>query len=108
MEQALDYGVLEQENRTFCGRGGVSAEASSGGFRPAFLDTETGAVYPSCFGDGSPAPFHLLDGLPQAIVVTRSDLGRVTAVKNSVISGFARDGRFYTRDEAAREVSRLH
>jgi hypothetical protein len=108
MEQVLDYGVLEHENRIFRGRGGVSAEARGGGFRPAFLDTETGTVYPSCFGDGTPAPFHLLDGLPHAIVVERSELGRVMAVKDSVISGFARDGRFFTRDEAAREASRLH
>jgi hypothetical protein len=31
--------------------------------------------------------------------------GRITAVKSSVIAGFVRGGRFYTREEAAQEVA---
>jgi len=43
----------------------------------------------------------LLDGLPNELVVARNAQGCVTRVKSSVVSGFVRDQRFYTRDEAA-------
>jgi hypothetical protein len=36
--------------------------------------------------------------------VTRAESGRVIAVKGSLVSGFVRLGRFYTRDEAAAGV----
>jgi hypothetical protein len=65
------------------------------------MDLETRAVYPSCFADGRRAPFHILDGLPDELVLARSACGRVAAIKPSVISGFVRAGLFYTRDEAA-------
>lgn len=95
---------LGRENITFGGTGGVSRENRSFGFRPAFRDADTGAVYASCFANGQPAPFHLLDGLPDAIVVTRHPTGRVAAVKQSITSGFICDGRFYTREQAAEQV----
>jgi hypothetical protein len=44
---------------------------------------------------------HLLDGLPDEWVVERDAAGRVRAIKDSVIAGFVRDGRFYTREQAA-------
>lgn len=93
--------VLQNENVRFLGTGGRSEENRSAGFRPAFLDEETRIVYPSRFVDGMLAPFHLLDGLPDDLVVSRHPSGRVARVKPSVISGFVRDARFYTRDEAA-------
>ena len=49
-----------------------------------------------------PAPVHLLDGLPEEVVVARHPCGRVEKVKASVVSGFVREARFYTREEAAR------
>jgi hypothetical protein len=101
MNRAMTEKVLQEENRAFRGSGGVSAENRSGNFRPAFQDTQTGVVYASCYLDGIPAPFHLLDGLPDELVVARDPLGQRAALKASVISGFVRDGRFYTRDEAA-------
>jgi hypothetical protein len=103
----LNDAVLQQQNRRFMGTGGRSQENRSSGFRPAFIDSITRAVYASCFADGRPAPIHLIDGLPDEVVVARSDSGRVCAVKPSVVAGFVRDGRFYTREEAARCASAL-
>ncbi|MET0218767.1 MAG: hypothetical protein ABW205_12705 [Burkholderiales bacterium] len=95
---------LRMLSDSYRGTGGCSKENGSYGFRPAFLDEETGIVHRARFPDGTPAPFHLLDGLPDEVVVGRSESGRVTAVKGSLVSGFVRFGKFYTRDEAAAAV----
>ncbi len=96
--------TLEAQNRQFKGTGGVSQENRSVGFVPAFLDTLTGTVYRSCFANGQLAPVHVLDGLPSELVTKKSISGRVVAVIDSVIAGFLREGRFYTRSEAANFV----
>lgn len=105
MNQVMTEGRLRRETRAYRGSGGISAENRCLGFRPAFLDQETGTVYASRFGDGRPAPFHLLDGLPDEVVEARDALGRVAVVKSSVLAGFVRGGRFHSRDEAARQVA---
>lgn len=92
---------LVAQNRRFKGSGGISQKNRAGGFLPAFADMHTGATHLSCFADGRPAPVHLLDGLPSDWVVARSPDGRVTAVKDAVVAGFVREGRFYTREQAA-------
>lgn len=69
--------------------------------QPAFRDTSTGAVYLSRFTDGRPAPVHVWDGLPESAVSKRAPDGRVAALKQTVVAGFSREGRFYTREEAA-------
>ncbi|MGM9488215.1 hypothetical protein [Ideonella sp. YS5] len=97
---------LRQETLVHRGTGGTSAENRSLGFKPAFMDQETSAVYASCFADGRPAPFHLIDGLPDDLVVARDAVGRVAALKDSVIAGFVRGGRFYSREDAGRVASR--
>lgn len=102
MKRFLSRSVLRQENVHFQGRGGRSEENRSAGFRPAFLDAETLTIHESRFGDGHPAPIHVLDGLPEALILTRSPTGRVIAVKGTVVAGFVRDGRFYSRADAAR------
>ena len=99
--------ALLRENREFRNTGGRSEENRPLGFRPAFKDSASGAVYDSCFADGRPAPFHLLDGLPEEVVVQREPGGRVGRVKDSIVSGFVLDGRFYTREEAARELAAI-
>jgi hypothetical protein len=99
--------VLQAETEASRGSGAISAENRSLGFRPAFLDTCTGAIYVSRYADGRPAPFHVLDGLPDELVVERSASGRVSAVKACIVSGFVFDGRFYTREEAARRAAGL-
>jgi hypothetical protein len=101
----LSLARLRTQNRRYRGSGGVSAENRGAGFRPAFLDRGTGVVYHSQFPDGSPAPVHLLDGLPPELVVQRTAAGRVTTVRDSVVAGFVTDGRFLTRDEATAKLA---
>ena len=98
---AMSQHRLVQENCDYQGTSGLSEANRSEGFLPAFQDLETGKVYLSRTRDGRQAPFHLLDGLDEEVVLERSTEGRVTAVKASVISGFVRQNRFYTRDQAA-------
>jgi len=107
MARLMTENELQLETLAFAGTGGISSNSRSSGFHPAFMDTCTQAVYRSRFLNGQPAPFHLLDGLPDDVVVTRSDSGRVFTVKATVVSGFVRDGEFYTRDEAAQCVAEL-
>jgi len=104
MKRLMNPERLKVENAEHGGTGGVSAINRARGFRPAFLDCATMQVYPSCFTDGRPAPFHLLDGLPEDVVIERSQKGRVRRVKSSIISGFERGGFFYTRRAAARAM----
>ena len=101
MTRTMTPARLADENTAYRGKGGRSQENRREGFRAAFLDTDTGLVHQSRFADGRPAPLHLLDGLPDSVVVQRGTGGRVLEVKASIVSGFARAGRFYTRDEAA-------
>jgi hypothetical protein len=108
MNLAMTQQVLRLETSNFLGTGGVSAGNRSDGFRPAFLDTDTNTAYLSRFSDGHPAPFHLLDGLPDELVLQRNASGRVKAVKPAVASGFVRAGRFYSREEAAHAVAEMH
>lgn len=107
MEYAMTRETLKTENQVHWGSGGRSEENRSSGFRPAFMDTQTSLVYPSRFADGRPAPFHLFDGLPDEVVIVRDLSGRVAAIKPSLISGFLRLGRFFTREEAAAAVDQL-
>jgi hypothetical protein len=99
----LSTGVLRLENHAYAGSGGVSQANRSSGFVPAFLDAITGEAYRSRFADGSPAPFHLLEGLPASVLVGSGDTIRA---REGLVSGFLRDGEFYTRDQAAKAVQR--
>jgi hypothetical protein len=103
--RVLSLARLRTQNRRYRGSSGVSAENRGAGFRPAFLDRRNDLVYLSQFPDGKPAPVHLLDGLPPELVVQRTAARRVTAVRDSVVVGFVRDGRFLTRDEAMAELA---
>ncbi len=101
MNNPLTTETLRKQNLAFVGTGGVSEENRSSGFRPAFFDTATGRAALARFTDGRPAPMHLLDGLPDEWVAERDAAGQVRAIKDSVIAGFVRNGRFYTREQAA-------
>lgn len=107
MQTLMSTTQLQRQNQQFEGTGGRSEENGSAGFRPAFMDIDTRTVYESRFADGSPAPVHVLDGLPEELVVARSSTGRIAAVKASVIAGFVLATRFYSRDEAAHFISAL-
>ncbi|MBS1202356.1 MAG: hypothetical protein H6R22_865 [Chromatiaceae bacterium] len=93
---------LRDENVLFEATRGVSRNNRSSGFTPGYLNTATGERVPSRFADGSLAPVHLLDGLPESWVAGRNDDGHVTRTRPGIIAGFLRDGRFFTREEAAR------
>jgi len=95
---------LAKENRDFTGTGGVSKENRSHGFLPAFRDNETGTVYLSCNKDGSQAAIHMLDGLPEELILERDEENSIVMVKASVIPGFVKENKFYTREQAARSV----
>src|SRR6266581_4756455 len=98
----MNTAVLQRQNENFSGTGGRSQENQEQGFRPAFMDCATQVIFGSCYSDGQPAPVHLLDGLPDEVVIGRDEAGRVTAVKASIVAGFVRNGCFYSREEAAR------
>ena len=96
---------LDNQNARYAGTGGVSFNNRQAGFSPAYLNTDTGEMVVSCFADGSPAPVHVLDGLPGDWVAVRGDDGGVSSAVSSVVAGFTRHGVFYTRADAARLVS---
>lgn len=97
----MDADRLIKDNVAHIGSAGVSEGNQDQGFRPAFRNLETGCAVLARFKDGSPAPMHLLDGLPEAWVLEKDAAGRVLRVKPCVIAGFLRHGRFYTREQAA-------
>ncbi len=99
---AVTRKTLMSENVRFADTGGISQHNRTHGFRPAFRDAQTGTIFLSRFADGRSAPLHLIDGLPGELVTGRSASGAVTAIKPTVVAGFVRDGRFYTREQAAR------
>lgn len=107
ISKPLTPAALRRQTARFRGRGGTSEDNRSAGFDPAFLDRETGKVYPSRFADGRHAPLHVLDGLPDELVIARQESGAVSAVKKTVVAGFSRRGRFFTREQAARCAARL-
>jgi hypothetical protein len=99
---ALTSETLACENQCFGNTGGVSPNNRHVGFQSAFLDCATGCVYLSRFADGNPAPMHLLDGLPDELVLQRDTAGRITVIKETVIAGFFCANNFYTREQAAK------
>ena len=89
LKHPWSYADLCAQSDAYYGTSGCSEGNGGLGFRPAFLDADTGIVFCSRFLDGNPAPVHLLDGLPDDVVVSRTESGQVTAVKGgSLVSGF--------------------
>ena len=105
MKLPLSTRYLLLENAAHRGSGGVSMENRAHGFRPAFLDTSTGKTYPATFADGRPAPFHILDGMPEELVIARDRRGAVSQVVGSIVAGFLRGDEFFTREQAAAAVA---
>ncbi|MGB5279450.1 MAG: hypothetical protein WBP02_20130 [Gammaproteobacteria bacterium] len=105
MKQSLSNQDLRRQNSEFKNTGGISEENHTDGFLPGFYDTEQNRAEVARFSDGSPAPFHILDGVPVDWVIERDISGKIVAVKSSIIAGFIRDGVFYTREQASRSCS---
>ncbi len=74
------------------------------GFLPAFRDLLTGETHLSTNTDGSLAPVHLLDGIPEIWIKERDERGRVIALRESVIAGYLRGERFFTHREVQHEI----
>lgn len=105
MAPPLTRNRIRRENLAFAGTGGVSPENGCRRFTPAFRDEATGQVELSRYADGDLAPMHLIDGLPGDWICARDGQGRPSALKPTVVAGFVRDGRFYTREQAAEVVN---
>lgn len=97
--------TLRRQTRAWLGTGAISEELHGTQFQPAFKDIATGKTYLARFADGTPAPMHLLDGLPDELVVGRDATGHAAAVKASVVAGFVRRGCFYTREQTAAQFA---
>ena len=82
--------------------GSIHRENRLPGFLPAFRNARSGQIALSRFADGSPAPVHCLDGLPRDWCHHHPDGG--VSLRPEVSCGFLFANRFYTREEAAREV----
>lgn len=104
MNTAMTQASLKVQNDQFQGTPGVSSGCKDLGFVPAFLNADTGETCRSRFADGRPAPMHLLDGLPDSWVLNRNAQRRVTKIKACIVSGFLREGRFYTREQVCQVV----
>ena len=90
LKRIMSESQLREENAAYAGTGGVS-QGCAGAFQPAFFDYTTCTIYLARFADGRLAPVHLLDGLPREILS-----------RGTLISGFERNGFFYTRRAVAR------
>ena len=97
--------ALRDENALYANTRGLSQNNRQQGFQPGYLNRHSGECVLSCFGDGNPAPIHVLDGLPSAWVVARDTDGHVTRTVPEIVSGFIRNGIFYTRDEAIKATA---
>ena len=104
MAPPLTRNRIRRENLAFTGTGGVSPENRYRRFAPAFRDEATGQVELSRYANGALAPMHLIDGLPWDWVCACDEQGRPSALKATIVAGFVRDGRFYTREQAANET----
>ena len=65
------------------------------GFRPAFLDFATCAIYLS----------DSIDTLPDEVVLRQPITGWVSGTKPTLVAGFERKGFFYTRASAERAAA---
>jgi len=96
---------LDRATNKYKNTGGASQGNGEFGFIPAFRDSTDGTVFLSRQTNGQLAKLHILDGLPEYLIVRR-EFNHVTAVKESVIAGFVLNDNFFTRDEAASYVSK--
>lgn len=97
----LDAECLRRENQQFAHTCGLSVNNARQNFIPAFRNEATGEVQLAKFADGRTAPMHLIINLPADWATARNARGQISAVLDSVVAGFVRDGQFYTRAEAA-------
>lgn len=100
-QRELHSRSLRRQNQIYAGTGGISEVNRKEGFVPGFFNPETGTAVVSRFANGTPAPIHLLDGLPDAWVSQRDRTGKALEACDGVVAGFLLGERFYTRGQAA-------
>ena len=99
----LNIDLIEDPSSNHTGTKTRSVQIPGGmlGFAPAYLNSETGEMMLSTFANGSPAPIHLLEGLPANWVTAQTEAGNPGGLKETVVSGYIRDDKFFTREHAA-------
>lgn len=97
----MNQNTLRRENDDFQGTPGVSENNRHARFQPAFQDLSTGHVEVSRLKTGEPAAVHIISFLPMDWAEIMDGDGHILALKPDVVSGFVRDGVFYTREELA-------
>ena len=95
---------LDAQNGEFAGTAGVSQHNRAAGFVPAYCNHADGQVLASRFADGSPAPIHVLEGVPDHWVEHRDSDSGLVRLKPTIEAGFLRDGRFFSRAAAKAAV----
>ena len=101
MECPNDQLAVRSASQAFRGTCGESLEAVRHRFLPAFIDLKDGRVELARLADGQPAPMHLICHLPLEWAVQCDAQGHVIELKDSIEAGFVRDGRYFSREEAA-------
>ncbi len=95
--------AVTAESRRYSGTCGESELACQNQFAPAFCNRADGRVELARLPNGNPAPMHLISALPQDWAARCDDKGHVLTLIDSIEAGFVKNGRFYSREEAARE-----
>ena len=93
--------TLRLENLAYGGTAGISKNNAKSGFAPAFLNSKNGRIVISRTKSGSPAPIHLIDWLPKEWAESTREDGSIEKLIPEIVSGFSRNGSFYTREETA-------
>ncbi|MCZ6889527.1 MAG: hypothetical protein O7H39_13610 [Gammaproteobacteria bacterium] len=101
MSQSITPESLHLENLAFAGTRGISENARPQRFVPAFCDSETGRIEIARFASGKPAPWHVIEGMPDEWAAEHNGMGEICALKSTIVAGFVRDGEFFTREQAA-------
>lgn len=101
MSRPYDQLAVKTASAGYVGTCGESATACKHKFLPAFINRDDGRIEVARMPNGQPAPMHLICSLPAEWAARSDARGQVLELKSCIEAGFVRDGRFYTRDEAA-------
>lgn len=95
--------AVTRESEPYNGTCGESVVACQHKFLPAFCNREDGRIELARLPNGKPAPMHLIAKLPKVWAARCDGKGNVLELIDSIVAGFVKNGRFYTREEAAAE-----
>ena len=93
--------TLRSENQAFAGTKGVSQNNESYGFKPAFLDRNTGRVEQARLENGQPATIHIIDWLPKEWAGSFYPDGRIKILIPGINAGVVCNTIFYNREQVA-------